>query len=349
MPLTINGKIDKKALPKYIPLTDEHYAKPMTDQEKKICDLWQSLLGSNKIGINSNFFSIGGNSILAIQAAFQMSTLFNHQVSVADIFKYQTPSALADFLMFKSFDIIKPFSAHWDTEKNQNKPMMYFIHPSCAGYEVYQSMAEKLLAYYHCIGIDNYNLYASKKITSLAALAKYYLSKIILFKSHDQKITLLGWSLGGFIALEMAYWLEQKGYHDIHVILLDTHILGKIYQIVQPSVVDTVIKKMGIVENNAEYIAKIKHLLSIEQGIQQCQLSGKLRYSVVNLFQAEKTRSTNNLDNVGIKIADTISIPTDHFGLIQYIVKHWYLYGRAFEMGNFGGLSQLKPHAKEMI
>ena len=334
LPLTANGKIDRKALPKYIPLTDENYVKPMTDQEKKICDLWQSLLGLNKIGINSNFFRSGGNSILAIQAAFQMSTLFNHQISVADIFKYQTPSALADFLMGTPCDVIKPFSVHWNAE-SQDKPMMYFIHPSCAGCEVYQSMTEKLLAHYHCIGIDNYNLYAAEQIISLTALAKYYLSKIIPFKSHKQKITLLGWSLGGLIALEMAYWLEQKGYHNIHVILLDTHILGKIYQPVQLSVVNTVIKKMGISENNTEHIAKIKRLFSVEQGIQRCQLSGKLQYSAVNLFKAKKTKLVNSFDNKKVKIANTISIPTDHFGLIHYIVKHWHLYGKAFETGNF--------------
>ena len=104
---------------------------------------------------------------------------------------------------------------------------------------------------------------------------------------------------------------------------------------------------MGISAQNSEYTTKIKQLFSIEKGIQQCQLSGKLQYSAVSLFKAEKTKPVNSLDNENVKIANMISIPTDHFGLIQYIVKHWHLCGKVFEMGNFDGVSQLKSIAQK--
>ncbi|OEZ33887.1 hypothetical protein AS144_01955 [Francisella endosymbiont of Amblyomma maculatum] len=83
-----------------------------------------------------------------------------------------------------------------------------FIHPAFAGCEVYKDLIEKLSPYYNCIGIENYNLYAKNKISSLSCLAKFYLEKLDLYDKNKQ-IILLEWSLGRLIAFEMAYWLER--------------------------------------------------------------------------------------------------------------------------------------------
>lgn len=68
MPLTGNGKIDRKALPK--PERDQtaraHYVAPRTPFEQKMAGIWQSLLKVEPIGIHDNFFELGGDSILAI-------------------------------------------------------------------------------------------------------------------------------------------------------------------------------------------------------------------------------------------------------------------------------------------
>lgn len=68
MPLTINGKIERKALPKPERGQTDHtkYVAPRNDFEQKMADIWQSLLNYKPIGIHDNFFELGGDSILGI-------------------------------------------------------------------------------------------------------------------------------------------------------------------------------------------------------------------------------------------------------------------------------------------
>ncbi|NET02965.1 MAG: amino acid adenylation domain-containing protein, partial [Sphaerospermopsis sp. SIO1G1] len=69
LPLTANGKIDRRALP--APTLDTEieikYVAPKTETESKLVEIWQQVLGIEKIGINDNFFTLGGDSILSIQ------------------------------------------------------------------------------------------------------------------------------------------------------------------------------------------------------------------------------------------------------------------------------------------
>ncbi len=98
-PLTANGKIDKNALPE--PAMDERDARkleaPSTDLERKLADMWQSLLGIKNIGVNDNFFEIGADSILTIQFA-NLARRNNIEIQPRDIFVYQSISQLAVFI-----------------------------------------------------------------------------------------------------------------------------------------------------------------------------------------------------------------------------------------------------------
>jgi acyl-coenzyme A synthetase/AMP-(fatty) acid ligase len=86
-PLTINGKLDKKALPDPDFNSSEHYLAPTNEIEVTLCGIWQDVLGLEKVGITDDFFRIGGNSILAIQVSHRMSKVLDRDIKVADIFK----------------------------------------------------------------------------------------------------------------------------------------------------------------------------------------------------------------------------------------------------------------------
>ena len=87
-PLTINGKLDKKALPDPdFNIAIENYIAPSTDMELAICTIWEETLGLDRIGITDDFFKIGGNSILAIKVSHRMSHLLDSDIKVSDIFK----------------------------------------------------------------------------------------------------------------------------------------------------------------------------------------------------------------------------------------------------------------------
>ena len=93
-PLTVNGKIDSKKLPEPTYDAQREYVAPSTPLEKKLCKLWQNLFGTKKIGINDNFFDLGGDSLSAIRLQVEALNK-NLNITYADIFSYPTIKLLA--------------------------------------------------------------------------------------------------------------------------------------------------------------------------------------------------------------------------------------------------------------
>lgn len=98
MPLTVNGKLDKKALPAPDFYADEEYVSPSNDIEKKLCFIWESLLKLEKVGVMSDFFALGGNSILAIKLAHKIAKTLAVNITVADIFNLKTVQAQSTYI-----------------------------------------------------------------------------------------------------------------------------------------------------------------------------------------------------------------------------------------------------------
>jgi len=102
LPLTPNGKIDRKALP---PLDLDPaaagaapYAAPEGELEAKIAALWQGLLGRPTIGVDDNFFDLGGHSLLVVRAHRQLAQAVDVPVALTDLFRFPTVRSLAAHL-----------------------------------------------------------------------------------------------------------------------------------------------------------------------------------------------------------------------------------------------------------
>ncbi len=95
MPVSPNGKLERKALPKAEPSAHpQAYVAAVTAQEQTLVDIWQSVLGRERVGVTDNFFELGGDSIISIQVvsrARQAGILF----SPKDLFLHQTIQGLA--------------------------------------------------------------------------------------------------------------------------------------------------------------------------------------------------------------------------------------------------------------
>lgn len=107
LPLTINGKLDKELLP-YPRLKDlNNYVAPETQLEKNICKIWSLVLHLplEKIGVNDDFFRLGGNSIQAILLANMLKNQLMVDIEVAVLFRNNTIGKLAKYL---SEDYLKP-------------------------------------------------------------------------------------------------------------------------------------------------------------------------------------------------------------------------------------------------
>ncbi len=107
MPLTSNGKVNKKALPKpdTTGLGSNEYTAPTNETEAKLAGIWQELLGIQRIGIHDNFFELGGDSILTIQVVSRARRL-GYELHPKDIFLHQEIEKLAVVIKERSAAIV---------------------------------------------------------------------------------------------------------------------------------------------------------------------------------------------------------------------------------------------------
>ena len=98
MPLTQNGKVDRKALPAPTaaePFADSASVGPRNDIERTLADVWSRLLNRSSVGIHDDFFEIGGHSLLAIKAISRIRDEFGVSFKVEEFFENSTVASLA--------------------------------------------------------------------------------------------------------------------------------------------------------------------------------------------------------------------------------------------------------------
>ncbi len=97
IPVTANGKIDKKRLPNpdMGDLSSKVYVAPQTSTEEQLAQIWIELLGVEKVGIDDSFFELGGHSLLATRLVSMVRSRMDTELPIKDIFKHVTLSSLA--------------------------------------------------------------------------------------------------------------------------------------------------------------------------------------------------------------------------------------------------------------
>ncbi|GAA4033864.1 non-ribosomal peptide synthetase [Allokutzneria multivorans] len=95
IPMTSNGKLDRKALPEPdFSAAQAEYVAPRTPVEQALAEIWADVLGLERVGVEDNFFSLGGDSILSIQVSSR-ARQSGLRLATKELFLHQTISALA--------------------------------------------------------------------------------------------------------------------------------------------------------------------------------------------------------------------------------------------------------------
>lgn len=120
MPLTPTGKIDRKALFNLdVKInTDTNYVSPTNDIQIEIAKIWENVLGIEKVGINDDFFELGGNSLNAIRVISSLTV--NYEINTNDIFKYPTIKELSQKLILKKNNLKNKFTKIKEIFENSN-------------------------------------------------------------------------------------------------------------------------------------------------------------------------------------------------------------------------------------
>ncbi|MDR1135404.1 MAG: amino acid adenylation domain-containing protein, partial [Clostridiales Family XIII bacterium] len=95
LPLTRNGKLDRRALPEPTAMSDKAYAAPVTENEKIIVSVFEEILGKSPIGTDDSFFETGGHSLRAAMAVNAIEERTGVRIPLRDVFTYPTARQLA--------------------------------------------------------------------------------------------------------------------------------------------------------------------------------------------------------------------------------------------------------------
>jgi len=101
IPLSSNGKIDRKALPSpsFERKTNAIYIEPRSKEEIIIADVWKELLMLDKVGIDDSFFDLGGHSLLLIRMLIKLKSHFERELCIIDFFRYPSIRKLGEYLI----------------------------------------------------------------------------------------------------------------------------------------------------------------------------------------------------------------------------------------------------------
>jgi len=100
LPRTPNLKIDRKALPApdHGAAPTASYVQPGNELEQTIAGIWQEMLRVSQVGVNDNFFDIGGHSLLTVKVHSRLRAAIDRPVSITDLFRFPTIRSLAEHL-----------------------------------------------------------------------------------------------------------------------------------------------------------------------------------------------------------------------------------------------------------
>jgi amino acid adenylation domain-containing protein len=105
IPLTPNGKIDRKQLPQPDDIANVEYVAPKNELEKNLVEIWQHELKLEQVGINDNYFNIGGDSIKSVKLINIINKKLNIHLKIADLYANNTIVGLAELIKEKENEV----------------------------------------------------------------------------------------------------------------------------------------------------------------------------------------------------------------------------------------------------
>ncbi|WP_030719425.1 non-ribosomal peptide synthetase/type I polyketide synthase [Streptomyces griseus] len=219
LPLTANGKVDTAALPApRAEAGDRPYEEPVTLYEVSVARHWKTLLGCERVGLEDDFFELGGSSIKLIELLHHLRTEFGIGVPVSRLYQVTTLHGMAatvqDVLLGASAEELPSLTF------NAGQHPVLFCFPPAGGHGlVYRGLAARL---------PDHRVIGFNYLPGDAKIARY--ADLIEADQPEGPCLLLGYSLGGNLAFETAKELERRGRRVAHVVILDSRRILTAYE-----------------------------------------------------------------------------------------------------------------------
>jgi amino acid adenylation domain-containing protein len=222
LPLTENGKLDRKSLPDpdlFYKFGTRKIRKAETEHQKMLMSVWKDALHLRQISIDDNFFDLGGHSLIAIRIIRTIEQKTNRRLPITSLFESPTIEKLARLLEGDEK------RSYWKSlvpiRATGSKPTLYLVHGSGLTVLVFHALATFLDPDQPVFGLQARGLNGiDEPFDKMEDIASGYLAEILEQNPHGP-YSLVGYSFGGIVAFEMAKRLKGMGKEVTMLAVLD--------------------------------------------------------------------------------------------------------------------------------
>ncbi|AFY95268.1 amino acid adenylation domain-containing protein [Chamaesiphon minutus] len=221
LPLSPNGKVDLRALP--VPESTradgaDNLALPQDEIERALLTIWQQV-GLQATSVRDNFFELGGHSLLAVYLFNEIEKKWGIKLSLSTLFSAGTIEKLAVLLrqdlpatIYSSLVLIRSGATDRQASRKENRPPLFCIHPIGGNVLEYYPLANCLSDRHTIYGLQSQGLDGRQPpLECLEDMARVYIQEMSAVQPAGAPYYLLGYSLGGKLAFEIAQQLLARG------------------------------------------------------------------------------------------------------------------------------------------
>jgi len=290
LPLTKNGKVDRKALPQPDGniISRAEYEAPRNSMEEKLVEIWKEVLEVEKIGINDNFFELGGHSLKIISLVLRIIKELGINIYPQKIIQKPTIKGISEAIQEGSF-VNQVYVLNEKKEKN------IFALPPLGG----SGLAYRKLAPL----IDTHSLYVFDFIDTENGIDQYV--KKILEIQKAGPYVLIGYSAGGTLAYDVAFQMIKRGHRVSDIIIFETDLENREFKNLKGGKVDL----MKIVEQSMKDMEDRKRFEEFNQtqDLEQFRASVENNINVYIDYLKNFTVKDDKLkSNIHLILSDTL-------------------------------------------
>ena len=222
MPLTPNGKINRRELPTpKFETSSETFAIATDSLQAQLVGIWEEVLSKRPIGIRDNFFELGGHSLTAARLMHRTGQALGKTLPLAMLFHAPTVEQLATALRQDAW------SQHWSSlvpvQTAGSQPAFFCIHGVGGNVVGFNRLGRHMAPDYPFYGLQSQGLDGqSPCFTSIEAMASHYIAEMRSVQPHGPYF-LGGFSFGGLVGYEIAQQLRAVGEEVALLVLFDTY------------------------------------------------------------------------------------------------------------------------------